>query len=556
MTETLEAGSICTLETTFPIHESTSCVGFLLGEPDVSGMAEFVVLHEEDVQAGSVHSGPGKANAMGGEGEVVVLGPEDLVGASGALAGAWFRTVDAFRLPVTCIRSQRGRVAHEVLARMFRLRARQDARDYYRHGHRRQPFVPGANIGYAGRVFDERELVNLTDSALDFWLTAGRFAADFERRLARYVGSRATLLVNSGSSANLIAISTLTSPQLGERRLVSGDEVISVAAGFPSTITPIIQNGLVPVFVDVELPTYNLNCSMLEEARSARTKAVFVAHTLGNPFDLAAVRSFCTKHDLWLIEDNCDALGAEFLLDGEWKRTGAIGDLATFSFYPPHHMTMGEGGAVAVASPLLKKLALSFRDWGRDCWCDPGKDNTCGMRFGHKLGELPEGYDHKYIYSHFGYNLKVTDMQAAVGCAQLDKLPGFVEARRTNWQRLRDGLADSEDRFVLPEPTPGSRPSWFGFLLTLRPDAGFGRSEVVAHLEARGIQTRMLFAGNYLRHPCFDEMRASGRGYRVVGGLRETDRIMNDSFWVGVYPGMRSAQLDYMIESIRAFRGR
>ena len=549
MKNDLPEGTLCTLELPFAHHGETAAVGFVVGRPEreaeVSSTLEFAVL-----RAGARPVAP----ATGGdEAEWIVLGPEDLLDASGALSGGWFSAEDVFRLPVSCVRATRGRVTDEIMARLFRLKARDSARGYYRHGHRRPDFVPGAPIGYAGRVFDEKELVNLTDSALDFWLTAGRFAADFEKRLARYVDTRAALLTNSGSSANLLAVSALTSVQLQERRLLPGDEVISVAAGFPSTVTPIIQNGLVPVFVDVELPTYNIDCSLLEEALSKRTRAVFVAHTLGNPFDLATVRDFCKKHGLWLIEDNCDALGAEFLIDGAWQRTGGIGDLGTFSFYPPHHMTMGEGGAVSVSTPLLKKLVLSFRDWGRDCWCDPGKDNTCGIRFGHKLGELPEGYDHKYIYSHFGYNLKVTDMQAAVGCAQLDKLPGFVEARRANWQTLREGLNELGDRFVLPEPTPNSKPSWFGFLLTVREGAGFTRGEIVAHLESRNIQTRMLFAGNYLRHPCFDEMRMAQRGYRVVGELKCTDQIMRDAFWVGVYPGMGAPQLDYMLDSIRDF---
>lgn len=552
--EELPRGTLCTLELPFPIHGETTVSAFVVWPPDKSGTAEFAILREgsRTIMADPADAGIGDGNNQALP-EHFDLGPEDLSDGSGALAGAWFQVNDVYRLPLAAVRATKGVIADEILARLFRARTREGARGYYHHGHKRAEFSPGMPISYAGRVFDERELVNLTDSALDFWLTAGRFAADFEKRLARFVDMRAALLTNSGSSANLLAISALTSPELKERRLTPGDEVITVAAGFPSTVTPIIQNALVPVFVDVELPTYNIDCSKLEEARSSRTKAVFVAHTLGNPFDLGSVKAFCDKHKLWLIEDNCDALGAEFLVDGKWSKTGGIGDLGTFSFYPPHHMTMGEGGAVSVRSPQLKRLVLSFRDWGRDCWCDPGKDNTCGIRFGHKLGELPEGYDHKYIYSHFGYNLKVTDMQAAVGCAQLDKLPSFVEARRRNWQQLRDSLSDLEDRFILPEPTPNSNPSWFGFLLTVRDKAGFSRGEIVAELEAQKIQTRMLFAGNYLRHPAFDEMRASEKGFRVVGELTQTDRIMRDTFWVGVYPGMGAAQIGYMAEKIRAF---
>ncbi|HNJ33259.1 MAG TPA: lipopolysaccharide biosynthesis protein RfbH, partial [Leptospiraceae bacterium] len=366
-------------------------------------------------------------------------------------------------------------------------------------------------------------------------------------------GARKLLIANSGSSANLLAFSALTSSRLGDKRLVPGDEVISVAAGFPSTITPIIQNGCVPVFLDVSLPTYNVDVKYLEEAVSPRTRAVMLAHTLGNPFDLAAIKAFCAKHNLWLIEDNCDALGTEYFIDGEWKKTGSIGDMGTFSFYPPHHMTMGEGGAVCTSRVLLEKIILSFRDWGRDCWCDPGKDNTCGIRFEHKLGQLPQGYDHKYIYSHFGYNLKATDMQAAVGCAQLEKLPSFVEARIKNFNLLYEGLKDLEDVLILPQATANSKPSWFGFLLTVRKGARFTRNQIVAHLESKKIQTRMLFAGNFLRHPSFDEMRATGKGYRVIGDLSVTDQIMNDTFWVGVYPGRTQSEIDFMIREIRNF---
>ncbi|MDR3578462.1 MAG: lipopolysaccharide biosynthesis protein RfbH [Oryzomonas sp.] len=425
---------------------------------------------------------------------------------------------------------------------------------YYEFKHKvKKPFVPGERISYAARVFDEQEMANLIDSSLDFWLTTGRYAERFEREFAEFLGVQHCSLTNSGSSANLLAFMALTSPKLAERRIRKGDEVITVAAGFPTTVAPIIQYGAVPVFVDVRLPTYNIDVAQLDAALSDRTKAVMVAHTLGNPFDLAAVKQFCDRHNLWLVEDNCDALGSRYCLNGKWRFTGTIGHLGTSSFYPPHHMTMGEGGAVYTNDTTLKRLVESFRDWGRDCWCPSGRDNTCGNRFTQQFGELPYGYDHKYVYSHFGYNLKVTDMQAAVGCAQLEKLPGFIAARQRNWQLLRDGLADLGDRFILPEPTENSDPSWFGFLLTVREDAGFSREQVVAHLERKGIQTRMLFAGNLIKHPCFDEMRKEGTGYRIVGSLDDTDRIMRDTFWVGVYPGMTDEMLDYMIETIKDF---
>jgi CDP-6-deoxy-D-xylo-4-hexulose-3-dehydrase len=431
------------------------------------------------------------------------------------------------------------------------------ATDYYIQCHApKKEFQPGDRISYAGRIFDEAEMGNLIDSSLDFWLTTGRYAEQFEREFARYLGTAHCSLTNSGSSANLLAFMALTSPKLGERRVLPGDEVITVAAAFPTTVAPIIQYGAVPVFVDVSLPTYNIDCTMLEEARSSRTRAVMVAHTLGNPFDLAAVKAFCDKHDLWLVEDNCDALGSRYCLNGQWRLTGTIGHLGTSSFYPPHHMTMGEGGAVYTDDTTLKRLVESFRDWGRDCWCPSGRDNTCGNRFTQQFGELPYGYDHKYVYSHFGYNLKVTDMQAAIGCAQLEKLPDFVTARRRHWQILRDGLEGLSDCLVLPEPTSGSEPSWFGFLLTVQETAGFPREQIVTHLERKGIQTRMLFAGNLTKHPCFDEMRRSGKGYRSVGDLSVTDRIMRDTFWVGVYPGMRVDMLEYMITTMREFVAR
>ncbi len=438
--------------------------------------------------------------------------------------------------------------------KQLRKQAIEAAVAYYQHAHSpKKAFADGDRIPYAGRVFDEAEIINLIDSSLDFWLTIGRYAERFERDFASYLGIQYCSLTNSGSSANLLAFMALTSPKLGERRIKPGDEVITVAAGFPTTVAPIIQYGAVPVFVDVSLPTYNIDVNQLEYAKSDRTKAVMVAHTLGNPFDLNAVKTFCDTHDIWLIEDNCDALGSRYLHNGTWKYTGTIGHIGTSSFYPPHHMTMGEGGAVYTDDPLLKRLVESFRDWGRDCWCPSGKDNTCNNRFGQQFGELPFGYDHKYVYSHFGYNLKLTDMQAAIGCAQLEKLPGFIEARKKNWTLLRDGLAGLGDKFILPEATENSDPSWFGFLLTVRKGSGFTRDKIVNHLESKGIQTRMLFAGNLIKHPCFDEMRREGKGYRVVGTLDNTDNIMNDTFWVGVYPGMSEEMVDYMVEVVRGF---
>ena len=420
------------------------------------------------------------------------------------------------------------------------------------HGEKAcEAFVPGkSRVNYAGRVFDAREMANLVDASLEFWLTYGRWSRQFEQGLADYLGVRFALLVNSGSSANLLAFMTLTSPLLGERRVKRGDEVITVAAGFPTTIAPIVQYGAVPVFVDVELGTANVDASQLEGARSPKTKAVMLAHTLGNPFDVKAVKAFCARHGLWLIEDNCDALGSRY--DG--KFTGTWGDIGTSSFYPPHHMTMGEGGAVYTDNPLLKKIALSVRDWGRDCWCESGADDTCGRRFTTQFGSLPAGYDHKYVYSHFGYNLKATDLQAAIGCAQLEKFPSFVEARKANFKRLYDGLRDVP-QLRLFEKYEESDPSWFGFLMTARPDAGFTRNDLARHLEAANIQTRNLFAGNIIRHPCFETMR-EGVDYRTAGPLAKTDEIMNSSLWVGLYPGMGEDRLDYMVETIRRFCGR
>lgn len=419
--------------------------------------------------------------------------------------------------------------------------------------NKKKPFEPGDRIAYASRVYDSEEMMNLVDSALEFWLTAGRYTDQFEKQLGEYLGVKFVSVVNSGSSANLNAFMALTSPLLGERRVKRGDEVITVAAGFPTTVTPVIQYGAVPVFVDVTIPQYNIDVTKLEEAYcEGKTKAVMIAHTLGNPFDLKAVKEFCDKHELWLVEDNCDALGSRYTIDGVTKFTGTIGDIGTSSFYPPHHMTMGEGGAVYTDNPILNKAIRSFRDWGRDCVCPSGKDNLCGHRFDKQYGELPLGYDHKYVYSHFGYNLKATDMQAAVGCAQIKKFPSFVERRKENYRRLYEGLKPMEDegKLILPIATDNADPSWFGFLITCVPEKGVDRNKLVQSLEAKGIQTRMLFSGNLIKHPCFDEMRATGEGYRVVGSLENTDHIMNNSFWIGVYPGMTNEMIDYMIESI------
>ncbi len=413
----------------------------------------------------------------------------------------------------------------------------------------KKEFKEGDRISYASRVYDSAEMVNLVDSSLEFWLTSGRYTDLFEKKLGEYLGVKYCSLVNSGSSANLNAFMALTSPLLGERRIKRGDEVITVAAGFPTTVTPMVQYGAIPVFVDVTIPQYNIDVSKLEEAYSDKTKAIMVAHTLGNPFDLAAVKAFCEKHNLWLVEDNCDALGSQYLIDGEERFTGTIGDIGTSSFYPPHHMTMGEGGAVYTDNALLNKCIRSFRDWGRDCVCAAGQDNLCQHRFDKQFGELPLGYDHKYVYSHFGYNLKATDMQASIGCAQLEKFPAFVERRIHNFNRLRSALGGMEDKLILPEACVNSRPSWFGFLITCK--KGVDRNEVVKYVEKRGVQTRMLFAGNLIKHPCFDEMRVTGKGFRVVGSLSNTDRIMKDTFWVGVYPGMTDEIIDYMAKTIR-----
>lgn len=442
--------------------------------------------------------------------------------------------------------------------------------------HQKKDYKEGDRIPYASRVYDHEEMCNLVDSALEFWLTSGRYTVEFEKKFAEYLGVKYCALVNSGSSANLNAFMALTSPLLGDRQVKPGDEMITVAAGFPTTVTPAIQYGVVPVFIDVTIPQYNMDITQLEAALSEKTKVVMAAHTLGNPFDLGAVKEFCDKHNLWLIEDNCDALGSTYEINGEVKFTGTIGDIGTSSFYPPHHMTMGEGGAVYTNNPLLNRIIRSFRDWGRDCICASGQDNLCGHRFDRQYGELPLGYDHKYVYSHFGYNLKATDMQAAIGCAQIVKFPSFVERRKHNYARLfaslysgKTGLSEEEvneimntrerdaktgcyldhtGSIILPEPCKGAAPSWFGFLMTLQD--GIDRNKVVPFIEGKGVQTRMLFAGNLTKHPCFDQMRAAKTGYRVIGDLKETDRIMNQSFWVGVYPGMTDEMIDAMAGTI------
>jgi len=428
-------------------------------------------------------------------------------------------------------------------------------RYYHDFKENKEPFKPGDRVNYASRVFDEKEMMSLTDAMLDFWLTTGRFSDKFEKDFAAWIGVRFAHLVNSGSSANLLAFMALTAPELGARQILPGDEVITVACGFPTTVTPAIQYGAVPVFVDVTIPQYNIDTSRLEGALSDKTKAVMIAHTLGNPFDLKTVREFCNKHGLWLIEDNCDALGSRYTIDGETRFTGTWGDIGTSSFYPPHHMTMGEGGCVYTNDPLLNKLILSYRDWGRDCICPSGRDNFCGHRFDGDYGELPHGYDHKYVYSHFGYNLKVTDMQAAVGVEQLVKFPSFIERRKHNWARLKEALAPIKDKVILPEPAENSDPSWFGFLITVPEDSGKTRNEVTRYIEDHNIQTRLLFSGNLTRHPCFDQIRGTDK-YRISGDLTNTDYIMNNTFWVGVYPGMTDEIIDYMasiiIEAVNA----
>ncbi|EAI5466339.1 lipopolysaccharide biosynthesis protein RfbH [Campylobacter lari] len=423
-------------------------------------------------------------------------------------------------------------------------------KEYYKlyHANKQTQFIEGkTKINYAGRVFDEKEIENLIDSSLDFWLTAGRYSEQFEKNLANFLGVKWAFLVNSGSSANLLAFYTLTSPLLKERQIKRGDEVITVAAGFPTTIAPVVQYGAVPVFVDMELQFANVDVTQLEKALSSKTKAIMIAHSLGNPFNIKAIKEFCDKNNLWLIEDNCDALGSKY----DDKYTGTWGDIGTSSFYPAHHITMGEGGAVYTNNPLLKKIILSMRDWGRDCWCKGGKDNTCGCRFTQQFGSLPKGYDHKYVYSHFGFNLKATDMQAAIGCAQLEKLPEFIEKRQKNYQKLYNGLKNLSELHLV-ETQPNSQPSWFGFMITLKDGSKFTRNEFTSFLEECNIQTRTLFAGNIIRHPAFDSLEKD-RDYRVVGNLEVTEKIMNDSFWIGVYPGMSEEMIEYMICKIQEF---
>lgn len=420
---------------------------------------------------------------------------------------------------------------------------------YHAFKEKKEPYQEGQRISYVGRVFDEKEMCALTDATLDFWLTTGRFSEQFEKEFAQWLGVKHAHLVNSGSSANLIAFSVLTAPELGNRQIKRGDEVITVACGFPTTITPILQYGAVPVFVDVTVPQYNIDVTKLEAALSEKTKAVMIAHTLGNPFDLAGVKAFCQKHNLWLVEDNCDALGTTYTIDGETRYTGAWGDIGTSSFYPPHHMTMGEGGCVYTNDSLLNRLILSYRDWGRDCICPSGHDNFCGHRFDGQFGQLPKGYDHKYVYSHFGYNLKVTDMQAAIGCEQLKKFPSFIEARRHNWERLHAALESYQDKLILPEPAANSKPSWFGFLISVKPESGLNRNDVTRYIEDHQVQTRLLFSGNIIKHPCFNQLRDTD-AYRVAGSLEATEFILNNTFWVGVYPGMTDEMIDYMAKTI------
>lgn len=426
--------------------------------------------------------------------------------------------------------------------------------EYCKNFHLKEKvFEEGDRISYGGRKFDSEEMINLVDSSLDFWLTSGRYCDKFEKEFGEILGIKYVSLVNSGSSANLIAFMALTAPELKERRINRGDEVITVACGFPTTIAPVLQYGAVPVFLDVTLPTYNIDVTQLEKALSPKTKAVIVAHSLGNPFNLKAVKEFCDKNNLWLIEDNCDALGSTYTINGETRLTGTWGDIGTSSFYPPHHLTMGEGGAVYTNNSLLNKLIRSYRDWGRDCMCASGQDNLCQHRFTRQFGELPLGYDHKYTYSHFGYNVKVTEMQAAIGCAQIKKLAKFTEIRRNNFNYLKENLKCLEDKLILPEATENSNPSWFGFLITVK--EGVDRRELVEYIEGHNIQTRALFAGNILKHPCFDEIRGTN-AYRVISDLENSNRILNDTFWIGVYPGMTKEKLDYMIKVIKKYFNR
>ncbi len=465
---------------------------------------------------------------------------------------SFLRLGETFQLGKGLVRKRLATLNQQTLAEALRKRILHGIPGFYEVAHARPAFVPGkSRISYAGRVFDAQEILTLVDASLDFWLTTGRYAQDFEKKFSSFLGVRHCSLTNSGSSANLLAFMALTSPKLGERRVRPGDEVITVAAAFPTTVAPIVQYGAIPVFVDIDLRTVNIDCTLLERALSEKTKAVMLAHTLGNPFDLKTVKEFCDKYGLWLIEDNCDALGARYFIDGQWKYTGTIGHIGTASFYPPHHITTGEGGAVVTNDTTLKRIIESFRDWGRDCWCPSGRDNTCGHRFDKQFGELPRGYDHKYVYSHFGFNLKITEMQAAIGCAQMEKLSGFIQARKRNWTLMREQISDLTDQFVLPEVTTDSDPSWFGFMLTVQENAGFSRDQMVTALEANGIQTRMLFAGNLVKHPCFDELRKTGQGYRICGALKNTDAVMQRSFWLGISPDMTPEMIEYMAQCLR-----
>ncbi|MBU1206897.1 MAG: lipopolysaccharide biosynthesis protein RfbH [Proteobacteria bacterium] len=462
---------------------------------------------------------------------------------------SFLRMDKVFLLSGGIVLKELARLNRRAMADIHRKMILQGIPDFYSPAHAQEPFIPGkSRIPYGGRIFDEKEITAAVDASLDFWLTAGRYAETFEKRFAQFMGVGYCSLTNSGSSANLLAFMALTSPKLGDRRIHKGDEVVTVAAAFPTTVAPILQYGAVPVFGDIQIPTYNIDCSQIEETLSPRTKAVMLAHTLGNPFNLEAVKSFCDRHHLWLIEDNCDALGSRYFINGEWKYTGATGHLGTSSFYPPHHMTMGEGGAVYTSDPTLKRLVESFRDWGRDCWCATGHDNTCGKRFGQQFGTLPFGYDHKYVYSHVGYNLKVTDMQAAIGCAQFKKLNTFIARRKANFQRLMDILRPYEDRLILPKATEHSDPSWFCFVITVREDAGFTRNQITHFMEVNRIETRHLFSGNLLRHPAFENIQ-----HRVVGDLTNTDIIMNNTFFIGVYPGIDETQLDYISDVFSRF---
>ena len=532
-------GKIIRIERPFGEDSSKEWEFFLaLGEADEDGLLECI----------GVKRGRGEGNRA-----IIPLKENELMTGEKLPGMALYLEKKFFILPRNIQKIWAG-VNQECMEGVLRNMVLLAAEKYSSAEHERgEAFTPGDRISYAERFFDKEEVTFAVEAALDFWLTSGQYVEEFERSFAQFLGVPHCSLTNSGSSANLLAFMALTSPKLGDRRIRQGDEVITAAATFPTTVTPILQYGAVPVFVDISLPGYNLDCNQLEAALSPRSKAVMVAHTMGNPFDLAAVKSFCDRHSLWLIEDNCDALGSKYFYQGKWHFTGSLGHIGTCSFYPPHHITMGEGGAVCTRDPLLRRLVESFRDWGRDCWCFTGHDNTCQTRFLHQFGQLPFGYDHKYVYSHFGYNLKATEMQAAIGCAQLKKLEFFIRTRRFNWKYLYDQLQGLEDRLIFPEATEGSEPSWFGFLLTVRDRNLFSRDEIVRHLEAHNIQTRMLFCGNIIRQPCFDEIRDLSGRYRVIGNLRNTDRVTNDTFWIGVHPGLNQRQMDYMAATIRSY---